>query len=69
MQFRAAEIRASLETDREREQFDRMLKFFRTADTLQLMNDMMRCYIMDMSYSRPAIAQAHKTARLEKGWP
>lgn len=55
-------------TEQEREQVERMVKLLGNAPDRQTMNRMAMLYILDMSYSRAAIAQAIHDVEVAKGW-
>jgi hypothetical protein len=51
-----------------REQFDRMVTFFRRADTEDDLKKCVMMFVMDMSYQRSDIMLALGIVEREKGW-
>lgn len=52
----------------DREKFDRMVTFFRTAGSQIALKQMTMMYTLDHSYSRSDIMLAMGTVEREKGW-
>ncbi len=55
-------------TERGKEQFDRMVKVFKSCVNREQMKTMLCAYVLDRSYERPAILHAERRACFDMGW-